>query len=44
MKHTLIAMLACILALFTGCKTVPTVDVMERTSKSIGVAAGYVAN
>lgn len=39
-----LGIVAAILAVYVGCKSIPSVDNMTITSTSIGVAAGYVAN
>lgn len=32
------------MVMFTGCKSLPTAEVMEKTAYSIGIAAGLIAN
>lgn len=44
MKKMLIAMMVAAIAAVTGCKTTPTVEAMEKSANSIGIAAGLVAN
>ena len=44
MKKLMTLAAAAIIAAFSGCKTVPTVDVMKSTAYAVGCAGGLVAN
>lgn len=44
MKKILIMFMSAIALVAGGCKSLPTVDMMETTAVAVGKAAGYVAN